>query len=617
MKWRPPAVPLAGRALVDSRNRPPVASKKLPVALLPPAPWLRRRTLRVPGGLASPRTYLTTSMGLGDAFQRQNLEPNAATGSAKARLTRQLRSDGGGLQARKLAVGSFVAASLSWTLPASADEPRQPTEPSVLNDTAVDLLDVADAFDFKDPFDVNLRLSFDQEHRTASVFRETAAADSGLNAGGYLDNKLPVATYSESTQRLVPEINIGLLRELALTLKLPIILANNRGLTELDGSTGTPEATEGFEGEQLFSPNFESPTRSGIEYFGVGLDLGIMSQFRNPAQPNWVLGIEGRFNVSEPMHACTSNPPPGQQECTHPADIDRDGMNDPLGPSYDATLDDGGNLADEPEGSFAGSRTPGVSRGTHAVGGHAYVSRRARSIEPYTGIAALVEFPASGSDYGTLDLTGALVDHPPLRGSVIAGIAVIPWEQPEKFSRVTLDFRVTGTYVSEGRDYSELFDALGSSSAPSIRNPNFEAYRANTLPNGELDPNTPSVVDPNSRRVYFTGLTDVQQHGDYRLQSKFTWQAGRYVKFDLSAAWRIIQGHYITFDQACNPNFFGTVAEAGSCKLNQAPPGQTPQWQPTGAPNPQYRRVLNDPGRRFRVATSHGYSLWLRANVLF
>jgi hypothetical protein len=113
----------------------------------------------------------------------------------------------------------------------------------------------------------------------------------------------------------------------------------------------------------------------------------------------------------------------------------------------------------------------------------------------------------------------------------------------------------------------------------------------------------------------------VQQHGDYKLQTKFTWQAGPYVKFDLSGTWRIIQGHLITFDQACSVNFLGSLAESGPCKQVTGqvttPTGPVPQWSASGTPNPEFRRVINDTGRRFRVDTSHGLSVWVRANVLF
>jgi len=499
---------------------------------------------------------------------------------------------------------------------AYAEEPRQPTEPIVLSDTAVDLLEVPDAFDAGDPFDVDLRLSFDHEQRQAGISRETSSSEPGLTTGGYLSDGLPVATYYESTQRLIPEIRVGVMRELALHVALPVILANNRGLRE-DAPSGDG-ALDGLPGEALFTLPFDAPTRSGIEYLAVGADLGLMSQFRNPALPTWVVGLEGRFNVSEPMHACNANPAAGQEACAYPADIDRDGDNDPLGADFDAPLEGGGNLADEPEGNFSGPRGPGVSKGRHALEAHAYVSRRLKYVEPYTGIRGLVEFQTPNSDYGPTDLLGVLVNHPPVRGTVVAGIAVVPWEQPEKFARIGIDFRVEGTYVSEGRDYSELFDALGSSTAESLRYPNFSEYQANVLPSGVPDPINPSVVDPNSRRVNFTGITDVQQHGDYKLSTRFTWQAGAYVKFDLGGAWRIVQGHLITFDQACSPSPLTPIAQAGPCKINtSASAGGTPSWAASGLPNADYRAVINAPGRRYRVDTSHGFNFWLRASVLF
>jgi hypothetical protein len=192
---------------------------------------------------------------------------------------------------------------------------------------------------------------------------------------------------------------------------------------------------------------------------------------------------------------------------------------------------------------------------------------------------------------------------------MVAGLEVVPWEVKEKFQRISFDFRFKGTYVSEGRDYSELFDALGSSSAPSLRAPHYAAYQANP----DFDPNDPdspsSVVDPNSQKVYVTGLTDVQQHGDYLLSTEFSWQAGEFIKFNLGAGYRIIQSHMITFDQPCNPDFDGDAGQAGPC---QGDSGST-----SGQPNPNYRRVINAPGRRFRVDTSTGLSAWLNASVMF
>lgn len=530
------------------------------------------------------------------------------------------------LRLRWLPANTLLMAGLLWTHRAVADEPRRATEPVSLRDSAVDLLAVADAFDQGDAFDLNLRLAFDHTQRRADVHREMSAPSSG----GYLGASRSVATYKESTQRLIPEVNIGLFRDLALTLRLPIILAYDRQLASLDGSAGDPLATAGSPGltdpstgapEQLFSPDFRAPTRSGIEYLAVGLDVGLMNQFRRPSQPNWVIGLEGRFNVAEPMHACNAAPASGEVDCAAPSDIDRDGKNDPLGDAsatFDVPLDDGTSLSDQSEGTFSRARTPGVSRGTHALELHTYISRRLRYLEPYTGVAALFELPADGSDFRATDFPGVETRTPPARGSLVAGLAIIPWEHPEQFSRLSVDLRFTGTYVSRGRDYSELFDPLGSSAAQSLRYPNFSGHRAGELPNGQLDPSAPSVIDPNSQRVSFTGLTEVEQHADYKLQAKFTWQAGRYVRFDLAGTWRIIAGHLITLGNPCNAAAPSPVAQSGTCLTTEPQnSGDNPELRSSGTPNPDERRVINTPGQRFRVDTSHGFSLWVRVNVLF
>ena len=492
---------------------------------------------------------------------------------------------------------------------AGADEPVMPTEPSVLKETAVDLLHVASSFDADDPFDVNLRLGFEHQSRRAAIRRESNVAAAA--SGGYT-GLLDVATYKQSTQRLIPQIAIGLFRDLQLSVNMPVILADNRKLEERGSSASQPLATMGLEGENLFSPNFVSPTRSGIEYLGVGLDLAIMNQSRNAAHPTWTLGIEGRFNVSEPMRACNAQPKEGQVDCAYEADINRNGENDVLGSDF-------GQLAGQPEGSFSGKRKPGVSRGTTGLEAHAFVSKRVKYIEPYSGVSALFEFQGKNTAYGPFNLEGSLVNHPPVRGSVVVGLAVIPWEQPEKFRRVIFDFRVKGTYVSKGRDYSELFDALGSSDAYSLRQPYYNDYTLNRDP-GTLT-EQPSVVDPNSQRVNFTGLTSVQQYGDYEFRAQFTWQASKFVKFDLGGAFRLIQEHFITAERPCNPDVAGQVLRSGPCKVSDTSSSEAAAgkvaWKSGGLPNPNYRQAIDEPGQRFKVETSDGLRLWFNANVMF
>jgi hypothetical protein len=490
---------------------------------------------------------------------------------------------------------------------ARADEPRRVGEPRVMREPA-EFTNVVDAFDEDDLFDAEFSLGYQHTWKNATIRRETHNPQPQLSSGGYTATNLDVAEYSESTSRLNLQLDLGIYHDIALILRAPVILSNDRELTAT-GSSGANQNVnlQGLPGERLFSLPFTSPTRSGFEYFAVGVDFGILNQWRDETKPTWVLGFEGRFSVSEPMHACNANPGlvPGsttqqQVKCADPSDVNR---NNVVG---DVTA--GGTQL---EGSFAGGRKAGVSRGTTALEIHTYLSKRVKYVEPYGGIAALFEFQNSDSDYGGADLKGSLVNHPPLQGSMVFGLEIIPWEVLDRFQKLSADVRFTGTYRSEGRDYSELFDAFGSSDARSMRYPTYAQYQAN--PAAATDPNAPpSVVNAASQKVYMTGITDVQQHGTYTLSTGVTMQAAKYIKFNVGGALTWVQGHVLTFDQPCNPDFNSNLGDAGPCQATS--PGVTTA---TGIPNPNYRAVIDSPGRRFRVADSTAFDAWINAIVMF
>jgi hypothetical protein len=134
---------------------------------------------------------------------------------------------------------------------------------------------------------------------------------------------------------------------------------------------------------------------------------------------------------------------------------------------------------------------------------------------------------------------------------------------------------------------------------------------ANPIPSAQAT--YPSVVDPHSQKVYFTGLTDVQQHGEYTFTISTTYQAGEYVKVNVGGSYTLYQGHFVSFDQACNPNFNNDPAAMGPCRTGDATQG----YSATGIPNPNYRKVINDPGRRFKVDDSNGLDAWISATVMF
>jgi len=176
------------------------------------------------------------------------------------------------------------------------------------------------------------------------------------------------------------------------------------------------------------------------------------------------------------------------------------------------------------------------------------------------------------------------------------------------------DFRISGTYHSPGREYSELFDALGSSQAPSLRSPNPTAY----MHNPQFDPKNPigqpqSIADPNAQKAYFTGITDQQAFGSVTAHMAATWQAGEYIKFQAGLGLTFNQSHLVTTADACNPNFSGDLDKSGPCHTV----GQGVNTSATGIPNPNHRAVIDLPGHRFSVDDTMIVQLWVSGVVMF
>jgi hypothetical protein len=299
------------------------------------------------------------------------------------------------------------------------------------------------------------------------------------------------------------------------------------------------------------------------------------------------------------MHACSRR---ATYVCAHPGDIDRDGN----GGGFPFEVAPGQTESLE---GVVPSRPPkaGVSRGTTGLRLHAAASRHQGPIAPYAGFELLLEADGDDSDFGGDRFWN---EGPPLQGSFSLGTEIMPWEVVEQFQRFSVDLRVSGTYVGAGQDYSPLFDALGSSAAPSFRRPRFSAYRQNPDPASAED--FPSVVDPRSERVFATGITRVAAHGKGQLSLTARWQAGRYVRFDVGGSLALTQPHFVTGTPACDESRRPGPAESGPCG-----PRDEPGASGAGTPDPSHRPEIDLPGRRFLVEGESAVDAWMSATLMF
>ena len=542
--------------------------------------------------------------------------------------------------ARRLALPTLAATfalgatSALWTTAARADEPIKASEPSLMAEPG-EIVDVVDAFDDKnkDPFDLHLSLGFVQTWESSKIKRESNVGPDGKESdAGFTHNIENIASYKHSTSVLNMRADVGLFRDLGLFFRVPFVLADDRSLDDLDGSaTGVNErfgrASDTATGDPFFKLPFKAPTRSGVDYVAAGLRYSIFNQTRDPTKPTWTLELEGRFGVGEPLHACNASPDTISDAAYRAA-----GLSKPAGGNgaYTQCNTPGASVYDDTTNRWYrdprdGGRSPGISRGTNAVKFGMMVSERYRYVEPYGGFWFMAEFQKRGTDMGDFaGIQGVITNHPPLQGGFIAGLMIHPWENRESFQRFSIDLKFRGTYVSQGRDYTELFDALGTSGASSLVAPNPTAYH--TLVDGSGKP----VLDKNGQNqsvgdyghtINFTGVTDVEAHGIFGGSMGFVIQAGEFIKFHAGLGLTYVQSHLISSSDACNPDFQPSPGDAGRCQnvrsSTSATGGATSTATVTGAPNPNHRANLDLPGRRFRVSETFLWDAWLTGTVMF
>src|SRR5262245_17072825 len=113
--------------------------------------------------------------------------------------------------------GGFAALGLEGL--AHAEEPVAASEPRLMSETG-EITSVVDAFDKDDPFDLNLTVGFRQSWKHSNIRRETALFQPGLSTGGFVARTENIASYSQSTSTLDIGADVGIFRDLALTLRL-------------------------------------------------------------------------------------------------------------------------------------------------------------------------------------------------------------------------------------------------------------------------------------------------------------------------------------------------------------------------------------------------------------
>ena len=215
-----------------------------------------------------------------------------------------------------------------------------------------------------------------------------------------------------------------------------------------------------------------------------------------------------------------------------------------------------------------------------------------RYIEPYGGLAFLVEWPSAAKDYFLPEgeLAGYIRKLPPRTASGTLGAAIIPWENRARFQRFALDVRFDAAFITDGHDYTPLFDALGTSTHENVQRQVFEGRSEDTR-------------QPLGASANFYGLTDVQSRLRYGARAGLEMQAAKYVRFTMGAGLRWQTPYTLTFADACRSGVNDSTrkVDCGNGAIV----------------NPHHRATIDLPGRRFWLADSFIVDLYASAVAQF
>lgn len=334
-----------------------------------------------------------------------------------------------------------------------------------------DLLNAADDFDDNDPetfdpWDFNLEPSFRFDYGTANISREAPCVpntpSNSLEANNprlvvdntrcdeprIISNKEMDFQHTRSTLDLT--LRAGLYKDLELRVTVPYVFSSTRGLryaAEDDrGQGGVSEGNSSVDpstnrirnhAENVFAPDqsasayttsldqyqmfrffelggdYRSFERSGLGDPSVGIHWAPWSDYRDDTKATLLIGMDYMMPVAEIQRHDNS----------------------------------------------------AVGLGVHELSWKVAASKKFDWFEPYFGAEYFLPLPAQDSLYGRTDRTqgqgqGQVLLNPPQRGQFTIGTEIIPYEDPEQDIRYSFDLRFLFGYVSEGRDYTPLFDHM-------------------------------------------------------------------------------------------------------------------------------------------------------------
>jgi hypothetical protein len=444
------------------------------------------------------------------------------------------------------------------------------------------LTDVVDAADGDDPFDVTADVAYDRTLRRAKITREFPCdpaqtldtCDSALPGVGQMVYAKELRI-QRITHTLTPRLRFGLYRDLELAIEAPVVIEDTQEV-RFAGNSGDPNGVAvdptistiapgsrqrvvngrvvlGPDGEPVMEdpenlfdvPPAELPTRGGFGDMQLALRWSPYNQERDQARATWLLEFAWRLPTGEVMKADNE----------------------------------------------------GVGRGVHALTAATAVSRRFRYTEPYVRVDGTLHVPSSDSLFKDYRFAQERVGPGAVVGFLV-GSEFVPYEQAERGIKLFFDLGLGAHYHAEGRDYSELFDALASGGRD-----------CPTDPRAAVDPNR-SCYNPDSNSELagqaFDGITTVEQFVTAKAHLGFGLQTSQHLRIGTELSLAHDTEHFIsTADVGKDLNGTGIVESRAD--VNWSAEEQ----------NPTYVRSIDALGRRLRVEETTVFNVRMSATLMF
>ncbi len=338
-------------------------------------------------------------------------------------------------------------------------------------------------------------------------------------------------------QQLNLDMQLGFWRWAEVHMKLPIILSDKTDLSFDTGVDTTNTTVDPSNRPSLFSVPLDGTDRGGVGDLLFGFRFTPLSTARDFTRPTWAIGVDVVFPTAAVMTA----------------DNDKPGW-----------------------GLWKVKVASSVS------------SRFAPWVEPYFSLDGTFNIPGSKSLFTEYGRTQTLTS-PGHQLGIKLGTEFIPYEDKELQQSFIFDLGGSIDYHFEGREYTELFQALGQSTCDprDTQNP----CDLTTFTRGDIDPAT-------GQRLKTNGLTDVEQYALLKAWFGFRWQMYRYVQFS-AQGWL---GHETTH--------FITTADAGK-DLDGRNQVEAVNSKGDNEYNPVYNAAYDALGTRFRTGDVMLYGIQL------